>query len=80
MFDRLPRLSFQLESRELFARQDLAEQRRFHAEHVVYSDDGEVNRMLAAGLGIRVTAPLRILSGSMKIEGQTSSRVGCEGC
>ncbi len=60
-FDRWPPLPFLRDSRELALNGDADAQRQFYRESVIYSDEHEVQDMLAAGLAVKIGLPKALL-------------------
>jgi hypothetical protein len=66
MFDRLRRLPFHLQSRDVAARGEPDVLRRFYEENVVFSDQREVDALVEAGLAVRLNGPRAVLQGAMQ--------------
>ncbi|HKE16497.1 MAG TPA: glycosyltransferase family 2 protein [Kofleriaceae bacterium] len=63
-FESAPRLPFHLRSRDVVRTGDRRAIREFYARHVVCGGPVEADAMIAAGVGLRVTAPRVLLSGA----------------
>jgi hypothetical protein len=62
-FEQRPRLPFHLASRDLFAEDSLVEQRAFYERHVVCSEERDLELLMEAGLGVRLTDARVVLEG-----------------